>query len=322
MKKKVLFVVHRFYPYPGGSEINTYRMAKECVTRGFDVSVYSAQHKGDVDGIRVSHEPKILLDKYDLVIVHGADCYNQDHVHKLGMSSPVLYLIVKPSRSETALLGMKKATYLGCGSLADLNHACNYGYLDKVVRVPYGIPHSERGVPGFREKYGIETGKMFMSAGGFWKHKGFEELYNAFREAAIPDTTLCLFGYHLQPAELKTTERIKVFAGLPSEVIHDAICEADLFIMNSTAEGFGLVILEAMLNKTHWAARPVGGISREKSVYTEYCNYGKIYETRSELIEIMRSFERDEKLLDDAFKFHIDHHLVSHTVDAIERCMR
>jgi len=318
---KILFVVHRFHPYPGGSEVNTYRMAKECVNRGFEVSVYTAQHRGDVDGIRVSHEPKLLLDKYDLVVVHGADCYNQDHVHKLGMSSPVLYLIVKPSKSEVALLGMKKANYLGCGSLADLKHVSAYGYLNKVVRIPYGIPHEERGLAGFRKKYGITTKKMFMSAGGFWKHKGFEELYNAFRESAIPDTTLCLFGYHKQPAGLKETERIRIFAGLPGEVIHDAMRESDLFVMNSTVEGFGLVILEAMMNKTHWTARPVGGISKEKSVYTEYCKFGKIYNTRSELIEIMKTFQKDEEILEEAYRFHLDNHLVSHTVDAIERCV-
>lgn len=322
MKKRILLVVHRFYPYPGGSEINTYRMAKECASRGLDVSVYTAQHQGEVDGIRVSSDPKIVLDEYDLLVVHGADCYNQDHVHKLDIKSPVLYLLVKPSKSKTALLGMKKSKYLGCGSLADFKYACDLGYSDKVVRVPYGIPYSDLGTPGFKNDYGIKTDRIFMSAGGFWKHKGFKELYDAFLEADISDTTLCLFGYHGKPDDIKETEKVRIFTSPPDRVVHSAMCDSDLLIMNSTAEGFGLVILEAMMSRTHWAARPVGGISKEKSVYTEYCKYGSIYSSKSELINVMRNFKVDGGLSDRAFNFYLNNHHIKHTVDAIERCMR
>ena len=70
---KILFVVHRYYPFPGGSENYVRWMAEEMLGRGHVVAVYSDEHQGDRNGVRVTSARAILQEKWDLIIVHGAD---------------------------------------------------------------------------------------------------------------------------------------------------------------------------------------------------------------------------------------------------------
>ena len=44
---RLLFVVHRYYPFPGGSEYYTAAMAEEALSRGHDVTVLTGEHQGD-----------------------------------------------------------------------------------------------------------------------------------------------------------------------------------------------------------------------------------------------------------------------------------
>jgi len=39
----------------------------------------------------------------------------------------------------------------------------------------------------------------------------------------------------------------------------DAINQSDLYIVNSQIEGFGLALLESMLNKNQWTSRHIAG---------------------------------------------------------------
>jgi len=71
--KRLLFVVHRYAPYPGGSENYVRDMAEECVSRGHEVWVFTGEHKGDLNGVRVTSDANILGQIFDLIIVHGGD---------------------------------------------------------------------------------------------------------------------------------------------------------------------------------------------------------------------------------------------------------
>ena len=69
---RLLFVVHRYAPYPGGSEYNTANMAEEMLRRGHDVTVLAGQHQGDYNGVKVSNDYNAILNQpWDLIIVHG-----------------------------------------------------------------------------------------------------------------------------------------------------------------------------------------------------------------------------------------------------------
>lgn len=309
----LLYVVHRFYPFPGGSEAFVYWMAKESLKRGHQVTVLTDAHQGDVDGIHVTEDHRVLKFPFDLIIVHGADCTTQDFVHSRKWNSPVLYQIIQPSSSPRALNGAINAKYLGCSTSADWRWASDHGWMNKAVRIPHGVPATHLGKPGFKKAHGI-AGRVFMSAGGFWKHKGMLGLAEAFFKSGV-DATLCLFGYAHPNEAPQESERIRVFKGMDNQSILDALSESDLYVMNSTIEGFGLVLLESMLNGVEWVSRPVGGATEVE------CSCGQVYESEEQLVEILRRFERSESKSFEGRKWVVANRQIIHTVDFIEKVL-
>ena len=317
--KKILYVVHRYAPYPGGSENYVRDMAEETLGRGHEVAVFTVEHKGDWNGVRVSGDPQILLENWDLIVVHGdASAQNIVHMNSHIIPSDILYMIIRPVATEICLRALYNSKYIGCSSLADWDHVKKYNVLDKAVEIRHGIdPKISVGKPGFKEKYGIKTNKMFLSAGGFWQNKAFDELVDSFNKSNLTDTTLVLTGYdnrsNLMPA---ATEFVKPFLIDDRDDVLSAISEASLYILNSYEEGFGLVLLESMLNNTPWAAKNIAGAATMRE-------YGFVYNTQDQLIEYMKNFNRLGLISSDkTYDYVVNNRMISNTVDDIMRILK
>jgi glycosyltransferase involved in cell wall biosynthesis len=92
--------------------------------------------------------------------------------------------------------------------------------------------------------------------------------------------------------------------------VKDAIADAECYLMNSDSEGFGLVILESMINKTPWIARNIAGAKLLKE-------YGTAYETEHQLSAILGIWNHMQTREDSAYEYVIKNHLISNTVDDI-----
>lgn len=309
---RLLFVVHRYAPYPGGSEYYVQNMSEEMLRRKHDVTVLAHEHKGDYNDVTVSNDYNTILNqKWDLIIVHGGDVISQNivHVNAEKLQSPVLYLIVKPSESPTCLNGLKHHRFLGYSTSMDVEHLDKFGVLDKGRRVRHGI------VPELHLRNVWDKSKtIFVSAGGFWSHKAMTPLAEAFTKANIPNAQLHLYGYgeeHLMP---KDTHSVKCFFGRDKTDVLLAINGADAYIMNSYEEGFGLVLLEAMMNKTPWYARAIAGAK-------DMCYYGTTYNDEQELMELLRNHKKDDKKIEDAYNYVMANHTIQDTCNDIEDIM-
>jgi glycosyltransferase involved in cell wall biosynthesis len=137
------------------------------------------------------------------------------------------------------------------------------------------------------------------------------ELANAFKEADLPDAVLVTTGYDnrfgIMPHASENV--IPLMVEDPKDV-KNAIADADCYVMNSDAEGFGLVILEAMINKTPWIARNIAGAKL-------LAEYGQVYDTEKELVPLLKNFQRDAKKIQKAHTYVISNHLIKNTVDDI-----
>lgn len=315
MNKKICFVVHRYAPFPGGSEYYVQQMAEECVQRHLDVTVVAGEHKGDLNGVRVTSEADGLLNK-DLVVVHGGDVGVQNFVlsNASRIDSPVLYMLIKPSESPVCLQALKDVKYIGCSAPEDWEHVKKFGVENKSHKVIHGIsPTDCIGTKGrFKKKYNIPEGKrMFLSCGGYWPNKKMIELADAFKQADLKDAILVTTGYDnrfgLMPHAASNV--IPLMVEDPMD-IKDAIADADCYVMNSDAEGFGLVVLESMINKTPWIARNIAGAKL-------LARYGQVYETESELVELLKNFKRNDEVVESAHKYVVQSHLIKNTVDDI-----
>lgn len=310
---RLLYVVHRYAPYPGGSEIYVQAMAEESLRRGHDVAVFTGEHKGDLNGVRVTGDASILLETWDLIIVQGGDVNVQNFVltNAARLRSPVLYLLVLPSNSDVCVRALHDCPLLGVSTPADRTHCETHGVAHKAVQVRHGITWQTCvGEPGFKTKHGI-TGRMFLSCGGYWPNKAMRELAELFKAADI-DGTLVTTGYDdrygLMPE--KTARVMPLMIDDRSEVL-SAMHDADCLIMHSYTEGFGLVLLEAMINQTPWVAREIAGAELMKI-------HGLTYQSDAELVTHLRNFSRSRFDIKKAYDHVIGNHLISHTVDDIE----
>ncbi len=309
---RLLFVVHRYYPFPGGSEYYVRDMAEEMLKRKHDVTVLAHEHKGDQNGVKVSNDYNTILNqKWDLIIVHGGDVISQNIVHHNAeqLQSPVLYLIVKPSESGICYNGLKYHRFLGYSTSMDLDFIKKHNFTDKSRRVRHGI------VTELHVRTIVDKKKtIFVSAGGFWPHKAMTPLAEVFTKAKIPNAELHLYGYgeeHLMPAD---THNVKCFFGRDKTDVLLAISGADAYIMNSYEEGFGLVLLEAMMNKTPWYARDIAGAK-------DMCYYGTTYNDEGELMNLLRKHHRNEKKILDAYNYVMANHTIQDTCNDIEDVM-
>lgn len=316
---RFLFVVHRYYPFPGGSEYYVQAMAEEALSRGHEVAVLAGEHQGDQNGVRVTDLANVLLEHWDLIIVHGGDVSVQNFVlsNANRIPNPILYMLILPSNSDVCVQALHDCAYIGWSTLDDISHLRKHGVAAKASRVRHGIKHQDSiGKTGFKEKHGIK-GRMFLSCGGYWPNKKMIELATLFSKADLDNAVLVTTGYdnrmQLMPAPV-SGKVIPLLIDDKAEVL-SAIREADCYLMHSNQEGFGLVILESMLNRTPWISRHIAGPALLKE-------FGKTYNRDEELITLLKGFDEIEFDLDKAEDYVLNNHLIKHTVDDIEDVAR
>lgn len=313
--KNLLFVVHRYAPYPGGSENYVRDMAEEALSRGNNVTVFSGQHQGDLNGVKVTSDPNILTQPFDLIIVHGGDVGVQDFVlsNARNIPSPILFMLILPSHSELYKKAMNEVAYIGCSTAEDWKLVRDYGHFAKSYQVSHGIDKKiSIGKSGFKQKFGITTPYMFLSCGGYWANKAMIELADLFKTVGRDDVTLVTTGYdnrsNLAP---QPSHNVVPLLLEDRDDVLSALVDADLYIMHSFKEGFGLVLLESMLNNTPWAARYGSG--------ARVCQmHGFTYREDQQLVNYLRDFEGiDSSKITNAYNFVTNHHLIKNTVDDI-----
>lgn len=260
---RICYVAHRYYPFPGGTEYYVRDLAEETLKQGNQAYVFAGQHQGDQNGVKVTDDPRILRENWDLIVVHGCGVPAQDFVLKNAQryDSPVLFLIVRPEETSMMFEAMENAQYIGCSTRKDWEFVRKYKQDHKAVPVPHSINlANSNGNLGFRQKYNISTKFMFLSSGGYWEHKNHLWLAEQMNEIAREDVTMVFTGYHKDynqvPAE---TPFVTSFLFDDRQEVLNAIKEADLYILPSKDEGFGLVLLEAMWNETPWASFDTAG---------------------------------------------------------------
>jgi len=319
---KLLFVVHRYPPFMGGSEYYVQAMAEESKERGHQVSVFTNQHSGDLNGIKVTSDFRTIFEDFDLIIVHGGNCANQNMIHENSehIKSKILYLLIFPSTTEICMKGLYNSTYIGCSTQVDWDHVKKFKLEHKSHLVRHGIiiPSQTSNLQSemrFRDKFKITTKYIIVSCGGFWRHKGMVELAGIFNHLKRKDTTLVLTGYHNDPAHKPhETENVRCLYLEDRSDVSDALSAADLYVMNSFEEGYGLVLLEAMAKQVPWAARNIAGATQLKQ-------FGHTYETQNQLFNILANLEEYLIPLPGSYEHVKNECSIKNTIDDIEKLL-
>lgn len=301
--KRILFVAHRF-GHPGGTEQTMYRYVNTAVQMGYEAAAYAPEirinkdrfYSGTLDGVTVTNDINILYETWDMIVVHGdGSGQNQVHQNPRDVGGPIFYLLCRPEEQNQSVLqvmlaGMKKARWVGCATSTDYAFAEKYGYKDKIRPIRgYPIECPPNMVPN-REKFGITENNVYISTGGFWPHKQFEQIAESFCRIKPAQTELILTGYDVRngvPDYVGMGKaagvKISSYFVYNKEAIYELMASSDLYIWNSKpgSEGFGLVLLESMYYNLPWigthtaAAIDLNGAG------------GQTYQTRDEMEQLM-----------------------------------
>lgn len=292
---KILFVVHRIYPYNGGSEYNVKLISEGLVNKNYEVTILSDDHLGDFNNIKVTNDRNELFsDKYSWVIIHGNDMPLQDYAlfNIKKIKSKVMYWIIKPSYSLSGIQGLINSTIIGWGTSYDYEYIKKHNFEYKSRYIRYSINISDN--------LGIKTNdkkndKIYISSGGFSEHKGFNELIKIFNELNLTNTKLILTGYINQPP-IVSNPNIIIKEVINRKEYLNILTNSDLYIMNSYSEGFGLVLLDAMINKIPWISRDIAGA-------TDMKNYGTTYNSYDELKKLMTDHTSTQEKINNAYEY-------------------
>ena len=139
----------------------------------------------------------------------------------------------------------------------------------RVTTVHYGLkPRSPTIMPDIRTKFGLGDGPVLMCVARLTPQKGHRLLLTALQSVVrkIPTVQLLLIGDGPLRVELESLtsklglEGNVVFSGWRTDA-PNLLYGADLFVLPSLWEGFGLVLLEAMAASLAIVATRVGSIS-------------------------------------------------------------
>jgi alpha-maltose-1-phosphate synthase len=157
-----------------------------------------------------------------------------------------------------------------------------------IARAPYGVD-AEFWTPGPIHK--PPEPLRFIYAGQASLRKGTPFLIEAWSKAEIRDAELVLVGPWLLADSKRASlpPSIKWFPSCSSQALRDRYRESDVFVFPSLAEGFGLVLLEAM-------ACGLPAIASERTIGPEIITAGSGFITPTgdlaRLVELLRWFDR------------------------------
>lgn len=119
-----------------------------------------------------------------------------------------------------------------------------------------------------RNEYNLEKETVFIAIGRFHEQKDYPNLLNAFHQLQKnqPQTHLLIVGDGVLRTSIehmitdkKLTEKITLLG--VQENIPDLLSAADIFVLSSAWEGFGLVVAEAMACERTVVATDCGGVN-------------------------------------------------------------
>jgi phosphatidylinositol alpha-1,6-mannosyltransferase len=145
---------------------------------------------------------------------------------------------------------------------------------DRMRRIPPGVDtdsfRPDKADPELRKRYGAgEDDKVLLYVGRLAARKGVDALLDVFAKVVgeYPECVLVIVGdgpnreaLQSQARQLGVADRVTFALEVPFPVLQGLYATADLYVMHSLWEGWGLIFAEAMASGTPCVTTDVGGV--------------------------------------------------------------
>lgn len=130
----------------------------------------------------------------------------------------------------------------------------------KITVIPYGIPPLHRS--SIARPKAVSSAPRFLFVGQGVQRKGLHHLIRAWQLQDRGEARLTIVSYAIDPqiAALATAPGIELLGYQSKAALEALFDEADVFVMPSLVEGFGLVYLEALAHGCHVIGSPNSGL--------------------------------------------------------------
>ena len=188
---------------------------------------------------------------------------------------------------------------------------------DKIITIHLGVaeqfcqPVSRETSDEFRKEFRLPR-PYILFVGNTKPHKGIEVLLRAFGKVAgaFPDVDLVFVGGDPQSntafsAVIRASnlsKRIISLGWLSTAALHDAYQEAEMFVLPSSYEGFGLPVLEAMASGTPVVASDAGSlpeVAGDAAILCKSGNYGMFADA---MVNILRDRNLRNTMIQNGIK--------------------
>ena len=286
---KIAQVCPRYFPDIGGVETDVKEISERLVSKGHDVEVITTDPSGKlnkedmVNGVKVTRfksfapgsayyfAPQIYsyLKKHDYDVIHAHSYHAlpalfaalserkkkfvfSPYYHR-GGHTPFRNLLHKPYKFLGKMIFSRADTVICISEYEKRLVESDFNVAEKTIKIPNGLNLSE--FKSLKRRKNENKEKMLLYVGRLEEYKGVQYIIQSLPE--LQDFKLRIVGkgpyeneLHNITEKLGVGDRIEWLKNLSREELLDCYADADIFLMLSSHESYGITAAEALASGT------------------------------------------------------------------------
>jgi len=291
------------------------------------VKIITCKNDGFLGGFGYSREfkgkIKEIWENYDLVHIHGHGRFTSNYSLKyLKNKIPIIYTAHGFFHSKKANIAKQVHDKIFGNLLKNAMFCTALTKIEKEKYVQMGIPEKRiKIIPNWidlekfkprkinkkkiLEKYDLENKKTLLCVGRVHESKGSQYVIEAIKDMDINFLIVGRdvgFGEELDRRikKLGLSKRVKLLGGVDDKKLMEMYALADTFVLFSSWEGFGIVILEAMASGLPVIVSDRGALptlikNKENGLIAKFPNVGELRKQIKLLFEDKKLFDKIKK---------------------------
>ncbi len=286
---KIAQVCPRYFPDIGGVETDVKEISERLVSKGHDVEVITTDPSGKlnkedmVNGVKVTRfksfapgsayyfAPQIYsyLKKHDYDVIHAHSYHAlpalfaalserkkkfvfSPYYHR-GGHTPFRNLLHKPYKFLGKMIFSRADTVICISEYEKRLVESDFNVAGKIIKIPNGLNLSE--FKSLKRRKNENKEKMLLYVGRLEEYKGVQYIIQSLPE--LQDFKLRIVGkgpyeneLHNITEKLGVGDRVEWLKNLSREELLDCYSDADIFLMLSSHESYGITAAEALASGT------------------------------------------------------------------------
>jgi glycosyltransferase involved in cell wall biosynthesis len=328
---KIAQVCPRYFPDIGGVETDVKEISERLVSEGHDVEVITTDPSGKlkkkdmINGVKITRfksfapgnayyfAPQIYIylkkHKYDVIHAHSYHALPalfaalserkkkfvfSPYYHR-GGHTPFRNLLHKPYKFFGKMIFSRADTVICISEYEKRLVESDFNVAEKTIKIPNGINLKE--FENLKRQQKKDREKILLYVGRLEEYKGVQYIIQSLPE--LQDFRLRIVGkgpyekeLHDMAERLGVVERIEWLKNLSREELLECYADADIFLMLSSHESYGITVAEALAAGIPCVVAK--GSALDEFVEDEFCTGIKYPITNEKIIKAIKTIKTQD----------------------------